>query len=109
MTLKGATNMSEQATKIRDAMWAEVQGRVHGLREEVWAWLEKHGPATSEEVAEGTGICLLTVRPRLTELCQWQFAACVGRKGRSGVYAARTAEEARTHWEREAEPQLRLF
>lgn len=81
-------------TDIRDLNWSEIEGLMHGPRKTIWEWLKSHGPATTSAIAEGTGIALLTVRPRVTELCQMEFAECVGRERREGVYQARKSYEA---------------
>lgn len=86
------------ATTIRNANWAELQGELAGKRETVWRWLLTNGPATTTGIAAGTGIPLLTVRPRVSELVAWGFAECIGRIGREGAYRARTMAEVRATW-----------
>jgi hypothetical protein len=53
---------------FRNATFADLEARLPGLR---WAVLEawrKHGPATTAEIAERSGINVLNVRPRTNEL-----------------------------------------
>ena len=83
---------------IRDANWELIRGHLAGPRQAVHAWLLAHGPATTGMIAEGTGIPLLTVRPRVTELVQLGFAVCEGRNPfcwREGIYEAVPVERAR--------------
>ena len=57
----------------RDANFEAIQARIHGDRRAVLdAWLA-HGPGTTREVAQRSGIDLLTLRPRTTELVQLGF------------------------------------
>lgn len=91
------------ATEIRDLNWHDIQAQVTGLRETVYAALLLHGPCTTRQLAEASGISILTVRPRVTELCDLGFALCTGREAKEGVYRAYTrAEAAALHQEREA-------
>lgn len=73
---------------IRDMNWDEMAGHLSGLREKVYNALAKHGPCTTCELAGASGISLLTVRPRMTELCQLGFADCTGKTSHDGVYVA---------------------
>lgn len=85
---------------LRNATWAEVQQhlgedmlRVHA------AWLA-HGPGTTREIAEKSGISLLTFRPRTTDLYQLGYVACIGSSsaGNEGIYRGRTDAEAEQAW-----------
>lgn len=80
---------------VRNLSWEELRDHLAGPRAAVWEWLRNHGPATTTAISEGTGIPLLTVRPRMTELVQLGFADCVGRLRREGVYASISPEAAR--------------
>ena len=96
---------------IRDANWEQIRDHLAGPRQAVHAWLLANGPATTNMIAEGTGIPLLTVRPRVTELVQLGFAACTGRNcWREGIYAAVTLAQAGAAHQaaRTAEAQLVL-
>ena len=96
-------------TAPRDMTWQEICGGLSGTRESVYSWLLHHGPATTTQIMEGTKIGLLTVRPRVSELCAWGFAECVGREHREGIYRARTILEAQAiHEESRLERQLNL-
>ena len=98
-----------QTTAPRDLTWQEIRGKLDGTRELIWSWLLLHGPATTTQIMEGTRIGLLTVRPRVSELCAWGFAECVGREHREGAYQAITISTAHArHEESRREDQLNL-
>lgn len=90
---------------IRDLNWTELQSRVSGLRATVHEALRMHGPCTTRQLAARAGLDILTVRPRVTELCQLGFAAEVslspyasGLSPAEGIYRAHTfAEAAQIH------------
>jgi len=87
---------------FRNETFAAVQGRISGQRAAVWsAWL-KHGPCTTAELAERSGLSILTLRPRTTELCELGFvrlADAQTTKG-EGTYCAVSATEAAAHFHR---------
>ena len=86
-----------KAADFRQAAWAEVQShlgedllRVHS------AWL-RHGPGTTEAVAQAAGISLLTFRPRSTDLGKLGLIALVPGQGvtaHGGIYEFRTPAQA---------------
>lgn len=79
---------------IRDLNWQQLRERVSGLRAEVHFALQREGPCTTRQLAEKTGLDLLTVRPRVTELVALGFAECTGRAAGEGIYRARSYDEA---------------
>lgn len=91
-----------KAIDCRAETWENVLKRVGGIRIEVWHLLRDHGPCTTRVLALKSGtLSVLTVRPRITELCQLGMAKCVGRHKdlmtSEGVYEAipmEMAEEA---------------
>lgn len=90
--------------------WQEIRGGLHGTRETIHAWLLAHAPAGTTDIAAALGIGLLTVRPRVSELCAWGFAECVGRFGREGVYRAISVSEAQaSHEKSRREAQMNLM
>lgn len=98
-----------KTTDPRDLTWEEIQDSLTGHRGEVWSWLRKRGPATTSQIAEATGIPLLTVRPRVSELAALGWAECVGRAKREGIYAAVFYDTAQArHQEAIREAQLPL-
>ena len=85
---------------LRDHNWQSLRDRLFlsAARSEVYTWLAAHGPATTTQIAEGTGLKLLTVRPRVTELQQHGFLVLVADAPRipgirEGVYQVRTPDE----------------
>lgn len=61
----------------RNDTWANVQSHVVGLRLQVWSAFRRHGPGTTRAIADKSGIDILTLRPRATELYQLGFLALV--------------------------------
>lgn len=87
-----------KTTDIRDMTFDEIRDELDGPRQRVWEFLFARGPATTSAIAEGTGIGLLTVRPRVSELVAMGFAECIGREKREGVYKALTVAEAQARY-----------
>lgn len=83
----------------RNATWASLQDDLAGRRLAVYAELARLGPCTTRELAERSGMDILTVRPRVTELLQLGFAVeepeAEGSK-REGRYRALSIDEALT-------------
>jgi hypothetical protein len=80
---------------FRNETFADLQGRIAGLRAVVLDAWRKHGPCTTEELAERSEISILSLRPRTTELYQLGFLTLAEdqeRKG-EGRYRARTEAE----------------
>lgn len=89
----------------RNATWQDLQAHVVDLRLRVLSALRQHGPCTTRELASLSGIDLLTVRPRVTELKELGFVELVEDKATKtaaalrgyagqGVYRALSEEEA---------------
>lgn len=76
------------AAEIRDLNFEQLKDRLEGLRAAVHSALQLHGPCTTRELAARSGIDLLSVRPRVTELVELGFAECTRREGGEGVYRA---------------------
>jgi len=100
-----------KTTDPRDMTWEEIRGGLAGSRERVWRWLLAHGPATTSGISLGMlDLSILTIRPRVCELCQMGLAEITGREGREGIYRALPLAEAEARWVREAgERQPELF
>lgn len=95
---------------VRNLTWQEVQNLVTGARERVFAALREGGPMTTTRIAAATGIHLLTVRPRVSELVDLGLVRCTGRSetSKEGVYEALPEHEARAaHDARHAATQPR--
>ncbi len=92
-------------TDLRNATWREClthltddMVRVHN------AWL-RHGPCTTRELAERSGISIFTLRPRNTDLGKLGLTKLVDSTGTEGIYAYVGAEaaEASRVWQKEAD------
>lgn len=94
-----------KAIDCRAETWEEVIKRVNGLRMEVWRLLWNYGPCTTRALTFKSGsLSVLTIRPRMTELCQLGLARYVGRHKdlwtSEGVYEAVSFVEAEKAFER---------
>ena len=98
---------------VRNLSWAEVQGRLTADRQRVYAGLGRFGVCTTRVLAGFMGMDVLSVRPRITELCELGLVECVGVEGREGLYASVPLELAQRRWdERQGKPepeQMRLI
>lgn len=83
---------------IRDMNWEEIQGRLEGWRGRIYEALAKHGPCTTHELAGASGISLLTVRPRITELVQLGWVECLEMVHKEGRYHAIPEARALANW-----------
>jgi DNA-binding MarR family transcriptional regulator len=81
---------------FRNETFAQVQERVVGARAAVLAAFQAHGPCTTKELAEVSGLSILTLRPRTTELVE--LGLVILAEGQSakgeGIYRAATHSEA---------------
>lgn len=103
-----------QTIDYRNETFEQIRGRVDGLRERIWNHLLDRGePLTTRQIADETGIDLLTVRPRVTELVQIGFAEVDGVAGREGRYRAISQFMARAAYQvakaKATAPQMMLF
>ncbi len=80
---------------FRNASLASLQRNIGGARAvTLGAWLQ-HGPCTTQQLAGRSGLSILSLRPRTTELFQLGFI-CLGENQNSpgeGTYRARTEAE----------------
>ena len=58
---------------FRNETFASIQNRIAGSRAAVLAAWKTHGPCTTEELAERSGLSILSLRPRTTELLDLGF------------------------------------
>lgn len=76
----------------RNTTFNELKGQLHGMRIAAYEAYLDHGPGTTRQVAEASGMDLLTLRPRTTELLQLGFLELVpdkdGHRNREGTYRA---------------------
>lgn len=96
---------------VKRMCWAERRARLEGLREAVWCAMTTQVwcAMTTREIAAASGLDLLTVRPRVTELCQLGFAECVGHSKQDGLYRRIPIEAARAECERYERIQMEMF
>jgi DNA-binding IscR family transcriptional regulator len=81
-------------TDLRNHGFERIQGALCGLRAAVYAAWQRHGPCTTQELAARSGLALLSLRPRTSELCELGLVELVGdERGASGIYRARPLEE----------------
>lgn len=73
---------------FRNATWNEVLETLTGRRLAAYEAWQRFGPGTTHEVAERSGMSVLTLRPRTTELYQLGFVSLCGSEGKEGLYAA---------------------
>ena len=78
----------------RNETFAGIKGRLFGQRLAVYEAWKQFGPCTTAQLAERSGLSILTLRPRTTELFQLGLVICTG--GHSeGIYRAASEFEAR--------------
>lgn len=88
-----------KAIDHRNTTWAAVRENLSGRRLAVYSELARLGPCTTRDLAFKSGMDILTVRPRVTELLQLGFADMVApvdplKPGHEGVYFALSEEAA---------------
>ncbi|HEY1048191.1 MAG TPA: hypothetical protein VGE39_00495 [Prosthecobacter sp.] len=76
------------------ATFRQISDQLVGLRASVYDALMEAGPSTTRQLAQVSGIDLLTVRPRITELLQLGLVTCLEEDGREGRYQALTIAQA---------------
>ncbi len=87
--------MTMSPIDFRNATFASLRARVSRQRRQVYeAWL-RHGPCTTSELSQRSGLHILSLRPRTTELVQLGFVCLARHQPRAGegVYRARTDAE----------------
>lgn len=82
----------------RNELFKDLQSRLQGDRLLVLAAFRQHGPGTTRQISQKSGIDILTLRPRTTELLELGFVVLVERTAgtHEGEYRACTDGEA---WE----------
>jgi hypothetical protein len=80
---------------FRNETFASIQNRIGGSRAAVLAAWQKHGPCTTEQLAERSKLSILSLRPRTTELEDLGFVCLseVQESKTEGTYRARTQGE----------------
>jgi len=92
-----------KAIDYRNITWTEICSHVHGLRASCYDAYLDHGPGTTRQIAAASGIDLLTLRPRTTELLQLGFLELVAdrddnHRSKEGTYRARDLGDAMAHF-----------
>ena len=93
-------------TDLRNLCWRDVLTHVTEDMVRVHLAWQAHGPGTTREVAQRSGISLLTFRPRTTDLHALGLVELVGDKGaEGGIYAhvERAHAEASGAWRTRAD------
>lgn len=90
----------------RNATFDSLQERLTGRRAQVLDAWRQHGPATTEELAERSGLSILTLRPRTTELYQLGFVVLADAESvattKGAVYRAASPTEVQCHFNRKS-------
>lgn len=81
-------------TDLRNATWRDVLTHLTDDLVRVHLAWQAHGPGTTREIAQKSGISLLTFRPRTTDLYKLGLVVLVDSDSANGIYAARTHEQA---------------
>lgn len=74
---------------FRNETFDSLRGRLDADRQIVLQRLKDDGACTTRQLSEKMGMDVLSVRPRVTELCQMGAVELVDRHGHEGVYRAR--------------------
>lgn len=77
----------------RNATFADLQARLQGLRMQVYQAFHDYGPGTTRQIADRSGMDILTLRPRATELLGLGFIELIGGERHEGIYRARSMAE----------------
>ncbi len=87
----------------RNTTWDQVQEQLVDLRKDVYRALTAHGPCTTRQLAERSGIDLLNVRPRVTELYQLGLVDLANPEsgGSEGIYQAVNIVVAKARFEKQ--------
>jgi hypothetical protein len=86
----------------RNETWEQVNERVDALRAVVYRAFQIHGACTTRQLAHLSGIDILTLRPRVTELYQLGLVELANPEtgGGEGVYQAVLIPVAKARFER---------
>jgi len=77
-----------KAIDYRNHTWDHVRAHLSGFRMQTYTAYVHYGPGTTREIAFKSGISILTLRPRTTELLQLGFVEILEgtEDGREAVY-----------------------
>lgn len=90
-----------KAIDYRNHTWDHVRGHLSGLRMQTYTAYVNYGPGTTREIAAKSGISLLTLRPRTTELLQLGFVEILDgtADGREAIYISVPESIAKSRFE----------
>jgi hypothetical protein len=90
-----------KAIDYRRHTWEHVRAHLSGLRQQVYQAYVHFGPGTTRELSQKSGVSILTLRPRTTELLQLGFIEVLGgdESGREAVYIAVPVEMVQNRFE----------
>lgn len=97
----------------RNETWKDVMGRVNLEMDRVYQVVRVFGPATTKYLATTSGMSLLTLRPRVSDLVTLGLVEMVGDvRGREGIYRAVPLDVAEQRFQEAksgvVQPELRL-
>ena len=78
---------------IRNANWVSLRSSLAGRLAEVYTAWVVHGRGTTRQLADASGIDLLNVRPRTTDLVTLGLVELVDRHDGEGIYRAVSQSE----------------
>jgi len=85
----------------RNATYHDLLKSISGQREATLLAWRRHGPCTTEELAVRSGLSILTLRPRTTELFQMGFVRVADAEKAAStngaIYRAATTLETQAH------------
>ena len=74
---------------LRNATWDQIRATLRGRRVAAYEAWKLWGPGTTHDVAERSGMSILALRPRTTELMKLGFVDLIeSAGGHEGIYAA---------------------
>lgn len=76
------------ANAVKREQLKRLDHKLRGMRLEIYRSWRLFGPKTTKELADRTGLSLLTLRPRTTELLQLGLLKQLGMLDGEGVYEA---------------------
>lgn len=90
---------------IRNENFDSLRASLDERRRSVLCDLAQHGPCTTRQLAERSRRDILSVRPRVTELCQLGLVVLEHCVGREGVYSVRNQRDWELRHDRQMEEQ----
>lgn len=104
--------MTVKPVDFRNATWEQIREQLVDMRERVYDALARYGPCTTRCLAEKSGIDILSVRPRVTELYQLKLVELVQPEeldtpvGGEGIYRVVPLAVAQVRFEKQRQAAL---